>query len=223
MEEHLGECPLQLVQCEYAHVGCSEEIQRKDLASHLDRNVQKHLMWAFTDSQSQIQQLREQMEEKDRQIEVLKNNVAVLQSYTRMEVPPTEFTVGSYSYQWNNTSLHGCDFYTHRGVNLGIRVHFSGAKKRVELRVYQCHGRHDDKIKWPVHCTVTVYLLNQLQDDRHISGSKRVKLTAAGHSHTGEPDPLCVDYATIEDCSQKRNGTQYLKDNCLKFRVCVED
>ncbi len=73
MKEHLSECPLQLVDCEFAHAGCSEKIQRNNLKKHMQDNVQQHLLYAFTTSQSRIEELEIRVEEvrreKDQQLE----------------------------------------------------------------------------------------------------------------------------------------------------------
>ena len=42
-EQHLKECPLQQVECEFCHAGCEEKIQRRDLTVHMEQNLQKHL------------------------------------------------------------------------------------------------------------------------------------------------------------------------------------
>ncbi len=67
MTEHLSECPLQLVDCELAHAGCSEKIERNKLREHMKDNVQQHLLCVFTASQSQIKELENRVEEVRRE------------------------------------------------------------------------------------------------------------------------------------------------------------
>ena len=69
LERHLAtECPLQLVACEFSHTGCTEKVPRKDLARHMEENMQKHLLNMSLLNLSLTRELHEKMGEKDRQI-----------------------------------------------------------------------------------------------------------------------------------------------------------
>lgn len=61
MKEHLSNCPLQVVECEYASAGCTEVAQRKDLENHLKGNVQKHLSLVFKANQEKVQELEKRV------------------------------------------------------------------------------------------------------------------------------------------------------------------
>ena len=43
LEAHLEECPWSPLTCEYQHAGCDRKILRKDMESHLQENMQRHL------------------------------------------------------------------------------------------------------------------------------------------------------------------------------------
>ena len=43
LEDHLKECPLQVLDCEFAHAGCTEKIMRKDVDDHARNDVLQHL------------------------------------------------------------------------------------------------------------------------------------------------------------------------------------
>ncbi len=243
MTEHLSECPLQLVDCEFAHAGCSEKVQRNNLKQHMKDSVQQHLLCVFTASQSEIKELENRVEEvrreknqqleevrrerderdkqvkdKDRAIELLKDRVAALEKHTG--TLPLEFTVSNYSKKMCKGRFEGPSFYAHsRGVNFLVGTDHWDDTFYVEL--YQLPGEFDDEIEWPVKCTVTVHLLNQLGEHDHIRGSKTLTLTRPQKkTYTGaSADPLDVLYTTIEDCSKV--GIRYLQDDCLKVRVYV--
>ena len=69
LERHLAtECPLQLVACEFSRAGCTEKVPRKDLARHMEGNMQKHLLNMSLLNLSLTRELHEKMDEKDRQI-----------------------------------------------------------------------------------------------------------------------------------------------------------
>ncbi len=263
MKEHLSECPHQLVDCEFAHAGCSEKIKRNNLKKHMKDNVQQHLLCVFTASQKQTkefqkqmvevrrerdqqlkevrrerdqqlkgvrrerdQQLKEvrrerdkQLKEKDRMIELLQNRVTALEKYAG-GLPLVEFTVSYYSQKENALQFEGPTFHTHpRGVKVqvGTNYHWSGC---FYVELFQLPGEFDDEIEWPVKCTVTVHLLNQLGDHDHIHGSKTLTLNRQQEKTYIQPDPLGIQYSDIEDCSKV--GIRYLKDDCLKVKVYVE-
>ncbi len=62
MREHLNECLFQLVECEFAHVGCCEKVQRKDLTRHVERNAQRHVLLAVAINESHIEEMQAHME-----------------------------------------------------------------------------------------------------------------------------------------------------------------
>ena len=76
LERHLAtECPLQLVACEFSHAGCTEKVPRKDLAKHIEGNMQKHLLNMSLLNLSLTRELHEKMDEKDRQIAELQQQL----------------------------------------------------------------------------------------------------------------------------------------------------
>ncbi len=102
--------------------------------------------------------------------------------------------------------------YCHKMVRLASMGLF-------DVELFQLPGEFDDEIKWPVKCTVTVHLLNQLGDHDHIRQRMILSLTRP-QEKTYAGYLLRVHYRTIEDRSKDR--IRYLKDDCLKFRVHVE-
>ncbi len=74
-DSHLLECPLQLVECEFAGVGCAVKVPRRDLAGHMTENAQHHLMTATLLNLRLTRELHQKMEEKDQQITELKQQL----------------------------------------------------------------------------------------------------------------------------------------------------
>ncbi len=252
MSEHMSQCPLQLVECEYAHAGCCERIQRKDLAKHMEQNVQKHLLWAFTASQKQIlalesEMLRQtvirirevkqqveakvdevrrekdkQLEEKDRQIDALESRLATIERHTQL-LPPVEFILSGYS-------LYKKEKVTSVYGPL-FYTHRRGARVQVrtyfgayvDIELHQVPGEFDDEIDWPVKCAVTVHILDQWRDHHHISGGRTFTLARPfKRTYTGQPDALRVNYNTIEGCSKRDVHVKYVQDDCIRYRVSVK-
>ena len=74
-EKHLLVCPLQLVECEFANVGCEVKVPRRDLTRHMTENAQHHLMSATLLNLRLTRELHQKMEEKDQQIAELKQQL----------------------------------------------------------------------------------------------------------------------------------------------------
>ena len=68
MEEHLTQCPLQLVECEFAQAGCQVRVPRQDLARHMEEWGQRHLLSMSLLNFSLTRELHQKMAEKDQQI-----------------------------------------------------------------------------------------------------------------------------------------------------------
>ncbi len=62
VKEHLSECPQQLVDCEFVHVGCIEKVKRKNLPKHLELNIHTHLLLVSASSKAQTDELRDVMQ-----------------------------------------------------------------------------------------------------------------------------------------------------------------
>ncbi len=77
-EKHLLECPLQLVECEFAGTGCDVKVPQRDLVSHMTENAQHHLMTATLLNLRLTRELHQKMEEKDQQIVELKQKMTEL-------------------------------------------------------------------------------------------------------------------------------------------------
>ena len=65
IEKHLAECPLEMVACEFADVGCKVRTTRQELKRHMEESQQEHLLSATL---LNLRLTRETIADKDRQI-----------------------------------------------------------------------------------------------------------------------------------------------------------
>ena len=75
MGKHFTQCPLQLVECEFAQAGCHERVPRRDLARHMEEGGQRHLLSMSLLNLSLTRELHQKMAEKDRQIAELQEQL----------------------------------------------------------------------------------------------------------------------------------------------------
>ena len=86
VEKHLLVCPLQLMDCEFAHAGCDVKVPRRDLAKHMIENAQHHLMSTTLLNLRLTGELHQKMEEKDQQIVNLQQQVKELDTEVRIKL-----------------------------------------------------------------------------------------------------------------------------------------
>ena len=86
VEKHLLVCPLQLVECEFAHAGCDVKVPRGDLAKHMTENAQHHLMSTTLLNLRLTRELHQKMEEKDQQIVHLQQQVKEMDATLQQQI-----------------------------------------------------------------------------------------------------------------------------------------
>ncbi len=204
---HVLVCPNEPVRCKYStNIGCAEKPLRKDLTNHED-NALIHLEIAA----DKILKLTNML--------VLKNTLT--------------FKVNNLKEKKeNDTQFLSTDIRTSEsGYKLCICVYANGygygKGTHVSVFSHLIKGDNDDSLSWPFTGTVTIELLNQLEDKNH----HKVTLTylaEGGVSQRVVDDEIGGGWGrphfifhTDLDYNVDEN-TQYLKDDTLVFRVSAE-
>ena len=90
-------------------------------------------------------------------------------------------------------------------------------------------GKNDDNLSWPFRGEVTITLLNQLADENHLTyqvtypedmddeSNRRVVDSDKGLGYGGE---CFIDHDELGH--NVANNCQYLKDDCLYFRITAK-
>ena len=68
MQQHLLECPLEIVSCEYAEMGCGVRLPRSEMREHVRESGQDHLLKMCAASLSLSRELSRKVAEKEQQI-----------------------------------------------------------------------------------------------------------------------------------------------------------
>ena len=205
--EHLKICDYQPVDCKFLRIGCNERPLRKDCKKHEEDD-----RFHFQITTKEMQKLRDEIDQ-------LKE--------TRSLAPKT-FKLELFSEKRRNygDSIYGRPFYTSsKGYKLCLRIVCSSS----HISVFTClmKGLYDASLTWPFTGTVTIELLNQLEDKNHHKDS--VMITAknnytsrvvTGERRDGYGIPRFISYDDLDHKPEK--NCQYLKDDCLVFRVSVQ-
>jgi len=165
----------------------------------------------------------------------LKNNclhfqIVAVESLSEPGVLPTERTMTNFE-QYKIDCDHcwySKPFYTHpQGYKMCLRVDANGDCRgkgtHVSVYAFLMQGEFDDYLQWPFRGHVTVAMLNQLDKSNHTAYTIRFTETREIKVTGGERAPLGLGYATFIahtelDYNSAKN-CQYLKNNCLRFRI----
>ena len=216
ISSHCQICVYEKVPCKYANIGCKEKVLRKDLREHED-DSQQHLQLAI----STVQQL------KTSQHAI----ITLLQLNKKM---PITFRVTNFEYlKRTNGSFYSPAAYTSSGgykmcINVDANGFGNGKGTHISVFVYLMQGENDDLLPWPFTGTVTYELLNQLENKNHHSlstmfpqedkASQRVVNRETSSNGYGHPRYIAhskLGYNKTKNC-------QFLKDDCLYFRISVD-
>ncbi len=207
---HQSMCEYEPVSCKYAKVGCETTPLRINLSKH-EQNDKLHL--------------RVTAEKVLELTDVISKSTST--------VPRTIRLTNYQKHKSDKDQFYSLPFYTsYTGYKMCLRVdaNGNGAGGDTHVAVFAClmKGDNDDSLSWPFTGTVTIELLNQLEDKNHrketitypgdneasqrVMGRERVAQAWGWHKFISHSD---LDYNASKN-------TQYLKDDTLVFRVSVQ-
>ena len=147
------------------------------------------------------------------------------------------FTMENFEFHKTN-SKNWCSepFYTHeQGYKMCLQTYANGFDKErgTHLSLYTCflRGEYDDQLQWPFHGKIAVELLDQSKYDltqgRHHecimhygdnTPDRYAQRVTAGDEGPGWGKSQFIPHFKLDP--QNDPTVCYLKDDCLKFRVC---
>ena len=147
------------------------------------------------------------------------------------EVVPVVIKLAEFEkYKKNDICLYSTGFYTKDiGYKMCLTLFANGRVYKSEdyVAVGSCimKGVHDHQLTWPVKGTLTVQLLNQLSDSNHsepvkfyFDGCSRSCQRVEIVSHRGVWNDQFIHHNKLSYDADKK--CQYLKDDCVFFRIC---
>ena len=147
-------------------------------------------------------------------------------------VPVTIKMAGFDELKKKGTTGYSRPFYTGMGgykMCLRVDANGSGAGKGTHVSVFNCRmrGEFDSYLKWPFRGTITIHVVNQLEDNEHHTNTIAYIDTtpdiAAARVTDRERSELGWGLSKFLPNSELglsvANNRQYLKDDCLIFRI----
>ncbi len=219
---HLSTCKYEMIHCKYREIECKTMLMRKDLTEH-ENNHEIHIVGAMATVLSLKQQcslLTSRLHSLNTKDQKMFMSTFKMPLFTQRKEKNIEYFSDPFYTHPNGYKMVFC-------VDANGRGQYEGT--HVSVWVYLMRGDYDDQLEFPFKGTVTFELLNQLEDNNHHSASytfegtedtsKRVidreKSTNANGVLAFIPHKNLAHKIT-ENCQ-----CQYLKDDCLVFRVSV--
>ena len=127
-----------------------------------------------------------------------------------------------------STKWHSHPSYTGMGgykMCLGVDANGNGAGEGTHVSVYTyfMRGQFDSCLEWPFCGSVTIQLVNQLEDKEHHTRNIRYTVSTSasrvtiGERSGGRGTQTFLLHSALG--LSVANNCQYLKDNCLVFRI----
>ena len=117
--------------------------------------------------------------------------------------------------------------YTHSGgYNFYLRIYENvrgeGQGTHVSVELVPCKGLFDGSLRWPAKCTITLQLLNQHRDQDHHTVTKELEWqNPIDRTRAVTFSDKFIAHDDLKWNAEKH--TQYLKDDCLHFRISRVD
>ena len=220
--DHRKECKFELVPCKYVKIGCKNKVPRKDIRDH-EGESQLHLQLAIDTVHRQDSDLKE-----------MGDMLAQLKLSLPQAIKHFKFKTAKFDQlKKSSKKMFSPAFYTSLGgykmcIRVDVKGDGDGEGTHVSVFTYLMRGENDDHLPWPFTGTVTVELLNQLEDKNHYSEATTFpqdsvaspRVMEGERAPTGLGQRCYIPHTSLGYDEAKH--CQYLKDDCLYFRVKVD-
>ena len=232
LDQHLEECPEQLVRCKFSMLGCDAEIPRKAMERHVATSAE-HSTEFLLQHVMKLTDLVSQLCAKSGVPNPLEQKTWLTNKVLRQEPPWVVNMMGFQEKKLEDEEWYSAPVYSHFGgykMCLCVYVNGNGDAEGTHVSVftYMMRGANYDNLQWPFKGTIKVSLLNQLEDGQHLTEElwlpdDDVPENTSGRVTEGERAVEAwglEDFISYQDLSYSRaNNCQYLKDDTLFLRV----
>ncbi len=221
LKDHLLDCPLQLVECEFASAGCDVKVPRRDLAGHMTENAQHHLMTATLLNLRLTRELHQRMDQKDKQISELQSH----NGYICHDLVLDNFHkfLRASASKWVSHALRDALVGYHFTIEIGTNLAFT----HIMVWLNWVTGPRKAPLKQSSKpkCRVILKMLNQNQDSDHYTVTydadfaSMYKYSVQGETAFRRRIGKTDVFYSIDELTK---GAEYLRNNQLRFRVYLK-
>ena len=152
LPDHMKECPLQVIDCEYVEVGCKAKLERQDMPEHMSSQQATHLhqmISAYQKIKTAVAIDLATLEPKTFYSSI-RTQFATLPNVSDHELYFRMMDVNSYKL--SNEIWYSPSFKINGDYTLCLGVMFERGKARTECSLHLClvKGDCDSSLKWPM-------------------------------------------------------------------------
>ena len=222
-----------MLKCDFAHAGCTAEVQRAKMLEHKQQNMEAHLTMCSHTIEQQATVLQQQssaMRTLQQQMKQIITNLKPEALARATFIPPPSFVVKDFTRRRSsaNSVYSSLPFYSHiQGYKLALGVVVNGwgvgKGSHVSVFLFLLRGEYDNNLSWPFQADIKLQLVNQMQDSLHkeVTISTLNESDAAGRVRNKNAAclkefPMFISHDALFD---EHENIQYLKHDSLEFRV----
>ena len=208
------------------------------MQTHLEENVKVHVHNVSHALQCKTKQQQNIIEQQQKQIVALMSALTqvaldVQKPLAPVFVPPPDIVMTDFEkHKKAGDKWYSPPFYSHiGGYKMCLYVDANGVgdgeATHVSVFCFLNRGEYDDQLKWPFCGDITIQLLNQSREEGHrertIEFDDTVHDVYAGRVVGMERAGGGRGYDFIAHTKPRTENKDYLKNDCLKFRIskCV--
>ena len=205
--------------CTYSRVGCKAKSLRKDMQKHESECAVEHARLALRGY---------------RLAELDNTKLKMVLTEIQTRIAPATFRMTNFKEHRTTGEPWGSfPFFAHQsGYKMHLSVNTNGCNddsgEYLSVFVYLMAGQYDSWLQWPFKGSLTIQLLNQVKDEEHrtvVVEFKSAPLKACERVLSGCRN-ICgygrAKFILLEDLVYNVDkDTNYLKEDCLYFRVSV--
>lgn len=248
-EIHSKECTNKIVTC--SNEGCAEKVKKSNIAAHQLTCSKKIIECSFKDMGCMAMFKREDSTKHSKAYKKKHNAYALVKARRPFiqkghlhQIAPVVLTVDGFT---KSETLRSLPFFTSLG---GYKMSLLVKNKRdasIDVFVCMMPGEYDKTLHWPLEANVTVQLLNQVEDDTHLTLSTDIFVVKDSYYTKREEssnyykgieigsfavfdniyeafdDKFTTSNDQGSDVYQCMKQKGFLVDDCLYFRVLCSD
>ena len=233
LKNHVSDCPLQEVECEFEFIGCTVCLPREDMPHHLNENMSAHLALVpkmhadfqkkLNAKDGRIAALEEQVGRQKAEIESLRGALAQVEksAYSSPCCPPVDLVMTDFKkHKASSNQWFSQPFYSHLGgYKMCLSVFANGVGKgrnsHVSVFANLMSGENDGVLEWPFrgHVVVQLYYCNKEKEETLKFNARSPDAATCrvthGRNSFGQGNARCIAHSQLP-----------YNPDFLRFRVC---
>ena len=236
VEDHLEQCPEQLLACKFAPAGCTRIVSRKNFDEHLRVDRESHdQMWRERIEQLSSVLLSSQLHTPGSDSSEIDEGVCYMPwlcnpCLKEQPTPPYILVIDYHNTFISSRFEADSDpFYSHVGgykFQLHVVVSVDRSNTYISASVHLLEGQNDDNLMFPFKGTLTLFLMNQRIDREHKQNVIKMKPQFCQRENQGTIEERPNTFSIAPRCRWKESSSSvpsYIVDGRLYIKVLSFD